>query len=1155
MDTNALKRFAQNARQQLIAQVSTRVDQVLETDSALLREQESAINSLKAEIQKRGKEAVIEEAAYTWFNRFCAFRFMDVNHYTPFGIVSPMPGFTQPEILQHAKEGIFEKGWHNQSNQMISGLLNRSIPSPDGDQEAYRLLLADACRHYANEMAFLFDDILDFTELLMPDDLLSSHSVLHATRQTLTAETCQDVEVIGWLYQFYISEKKDAVMAQKGAVAKEDIPSVTQLFTPDWIVRYMVENSLGRLWLLNNPGSKIREKMPYYIQPGQVEKDYLVVESPEDLKLLDPACGSGHILTYAFDLLYEIYAEQGYDPIQIPWMIIEKNLYGIEIDKRAAMLASFALMMKARQKDARFFRRKVRPNILEMEDIHFDTDELKAWRTELGDDLWTQELWEGMQQFENAKTFGSLIRPAITEVSLIRQRMAETAVYSDLFLSEASRKVEKVLEMSEYLSQRYHVVVANPPYMGGNKFDSKIKTFANSEFPQSKSDLFAMFIERGFELIKSNGYNTMVTMQSWMFLSSYEAMREEMFKNATIITMVHMANMVMGIAFGTVATIWKKSVDEGFNGSFSYVDYSDLDEENKPREFPIQNKRLSIASAQDFKKIPGSPIAYWINKDIFRMFKNYGCIGDYFTFQIGLVTGNNTYYTRYWFEVDNSRIGFNLLTREDSAKSEKKWFPYAKGGDFRKWSGNSLEIINWENDGYELQNTLDPTGKRIWAHNFNLDKIFKPSVSWNSITSSENSYRFFPAGYLFDSAGGLCQPNKTLDLSSALSYLNSVVASYILPIINPTINNPPGYIAKLPFSGQEIFSKTLELIKIAEKDWGSYETSWHFGQFPLLEIVDEDQGKLMSAVFSQLRKKWHSFVKTLKKLEEENNEVQIDHYGLQYVLEPEVPVEDITLTCNPHYRYRGNYTDEEREARLLQDTMKEFISYAVGCMFGRYALDKPGLILANQGESLKDYLKIIDKEPTFMPTENNVIPMLDDDYFADDITPRFRDFLKVTFGETNFDENLRFIESALGKDLRSYFLRDFYRDHLQTYKKRPIYWLFSSAKGGFKALIYMHRYQPDTVSVVLNHYLREYRQKLEAKRDYHEKDKENADLSKSERRRAEKESERIRLVLEELRDYEHDVLFPLAGKRLEIDLDDGVVVNHAKFGKALQKIR
>jgi len=464
MDTNALKKFAQEARRELLAQVEARLEKVLHTDSVELREKMGVVNELRAQLNEKGKDNLVEEVAYTWFNRFCALRYMDVNQITRVGVVSPTPGFSQPEILQEAKQGIFDKDWRLDQAR-VQGLLNGAIPSTNPEGEAYRLLLVAVCNSYAEEMDFLFSRIEGYTELLMPEDLLSTQSVLHAVREALTKAVCQDVEVIGWLYQFYISEKKDEVMGRKGAVPKEHIPAVTQLFTPHWIVRYMVENSLGRLWLLNHPESKIRDQMEYYISPEGQETDFLKVESPEELKILDPACGSGHILTYAFDLLVTIYEEMGYDPISIPQLILEKNLYGIEIDKRAAMLSSFALMMKAVEKDKRFFRRNVQPNILEMEDVRFDSQEVKAYMAKVGEDLWTQELWEGLQQFENAKTFGSLIHPALKDVTELRERLKEKGVFEELFLAETNRKVLKVLEMSEHLSPRYQVVVANPPYL------------------------------------------------------------------------------------------------------------------------------------------------------------------------------------------------------------------------------------------------------------------------------------------------------------------------------------------------------------------------------------------------------------------------------------------------------------------------------------------------------------------------------------------------------------------------------------------------------------------------------------------------------------------------------------------------------------------
>jgi type II restriction/modification system DNA methylase subunit YeeA len=1138
MDTTALKNFAQAARRQLLAQVGARMEQVLTTDTAALREKQAIINQLKVEVKQKGKQAIIEEVAYTWFNRLCALRYMDVNHYTQVGIVSPSAGFTQPEILQQAKQGLIEPGWQL-DRKRVSGLLNRSISSPDGDQEAYRLLLVAACNSYNREMDFLFTAIEDVTELLMPEDLLSNQSVLQAVRDTLTPEVCQDVEVIGWLYQFYISEKKDQVMAAKGAVKKEDISAVTQLFTPDWIVCYMVQNSLGRLWLLNHPNSSIRKQMEYYVQPADPETDFLRVSSPEELKVLDPACGSGHILTYAFDLLYAIYEEQGYDPLRIPQYILQKNLYGIEIDKRAAMLSSFALMMKARAKDKRFFSRGIKPNILEMEDVRFEPAEIKAYLDKLGRDLYTQDLWEGLQQFENAKTFGSLIRPAIKDVPTLRERMRETRIFDDLLLSNTNDKLLKVLEMSEYLSPRYQVVVANPPYMGGKNLNGDIKTFAEVFYPETKADLFAMFIERGLELIKPDGYNAMVTMQSWMFLSSYEKMRQTLLDKYTIISMVHMANMVMGIAFGTAATIWKSAFGVNFKGHFSYVDYDDLNDKNRPMEFPISNDRLSFASAQDFKKIPGAPIAYWVSDIIRDSFSNGIPFYDIGLPRVGMQTSNNNKYLRMWFEINKFQPKLN---------QELEWITYLKGGEFRRWYGNLLWVLHYNNDPNYILKQKNAT---ILPESF----LFKHKCTWTDLTSAGFSCRWAPQQSFHDISGHCFFP-KEEDQYWLLGFSNSSTFSRFINLLNSSFHYQVGDVSRVPviLPQKNNTNMIFRLVEISRHDWDSFETSWDFSVLPLMEIDNYPIAATVSKKFDQLRKEWHELTNETQHLEEENNRIFIEAYELQDELTPEVPLEEITLTCNPYYRYKGDYTDKEREARLLQDTLKEFLSYAVGCMFGRYSLDKPGLILANQGETLQDYLRIIAKEPTFTPTETNVIPILDGDWFADDVTARFKQFLKITFGEPNYEENLRFIENALGKDLRKYFLKDFYKDHVQTYKKRPIYWLFSSPKGSFNALIYMHRYQPETVSVVLNQYLREYREKLNAQRRYQESLSISPSSSQREKTAALKEFESLSKILAELKTYEDEVLFPLAGEQIEIDLDDGVVVNYAKFGDALRRI-
>ncbi len=599
MATNSeLKRFAQSARRQLREQVAGRLEQVLGVDSVEVREKKHAVGELKKQIAENGKAEVIDRVAYTWFNRFCALRYMDANLYNPVRVVSPAPGNVQPELLQEAKAGYLPEDWKRLVEaEKVFGLLNGSIRSENGQQEAYRRLLVGVCNAYSRIMPFMFEEIEDYTELLMPLDLLSENSVLVQTREALSDEACQDVEVIGWLYQYYISERKDEVFEQvkKGSkIEAEDIPAVTQLFTPHWIVRYLVENSLGRLWLLNHPDLKIRQKMEYYIQPVDEETNFLRVTSPEELKICDPACGSGHMLTYGFDLLYAIYEEQGYDPIQIPALVLQKNLYGIEIDERAGALAAFALSMKARGKDKRFFTRGIQPNVCVLENVIFADQELEEYMNALGRDLFTEPLLQTLRQFDQAKNFGSLIRPKLTNPSYIHQVLEEKNLAENLFLFRIHEKVMKVLKQSEYLSPRYQIVLANPPYMGRKGMNGFLREFASCLYPNSKNDCFAMFIERGFNLIKQNCYVAMVTMQSWMFLSSYEDFRKKLLSKSTIECMVHMANMVMGIAFGTTATVWKNTYDSEYKSQFSYVDYDDLNEFNYPNKFPIKNDRLRI---------------------------------------------------------------------------------------------------------------------------------------------------------------------------------------------------------------------------------------------------------------------------------------------------------------------------------------------------------------------------------------------------------------------------------------------------------------------------------------------------------------------------------------------------------------------------------
>ena len=601
MDTSKLKKFAQYARRTLLDQVSGKLDVVLAPQSAARRERAQVVAELEKLISSSGRELVEERVAYIWFNRFCALRFMDVNRYTRIGVVSPAEGQFQPEILAEAKMGhMDEEMVPSQIRQKILDLLAGRAPSNDSQGEAYRLLVVAACNAWHQSMPFLFERIDDYTELLMPDDLLSGNSILAYTREAMTPDACEDVEVIGWLYQFYISEKKDAVfegLKKNQKITPENIPAATQLFTPHWIVRYLVDNSLGRLWLLNRPNSRLAEQMEYYIPPEKPESDFLKITGPEDIKVCDPACGSGHMLTYAFDLLYAMYEEEGYDPAELPEKIITHTLSGLELHERAGALAAFALIMKARARQRRFFNKGVEPNITVLEKVIFSSEELDEYMGFVGRDLFTYGLRETLQQFSEVDNFGSLIVPKVANVADVLATLESKDMSSNLFLAETHKKVLTVLRMADALSPRYAVVVANPPYMGGKGMNPRLSTWARENFPSSKSDLFAMFIERGFDLTPRFGYSAMVTMQSWMFLSSYEALRERILSETSIECMVHMANMVMGIAFGTSATVLKKGGSPETRGAYCYVEYEDIGEDNKPIEFPPRNER-NLKAAQ-----------------------------------------------------------------------------------------------------------------------------------------------------------------------------------------------------------------------------------------------------------------------------------------------------------------------------------------------------------------------------------------------------------------------------------------------------------------------------------------------------------------------------------------------------------------------------
>ena len=1164
MNTSQLKQFAQNARRQLIELVSTKLTIVLDASSAARRENEKAVKDLKKEISRTSEDQVIEKVAYIWFNRFCALRFMDVNRYTSIGVVSPSEGFSQPEILMEAKQGHIDAGLRIDKDRVF-GLLNETIPSPEPQQEAYRMILVAVCNDYNSIMPFLFEKIADYTELLMPDDLLSDSSILTATREALSEEACADVEVIGWLYQFYISEKKDEVFAElkkNKKVTPENIPAATQLFTPNWIVRYLVENSLGRLWMLNNPGSNLIDRMEYYIKPEQEETDFLVINSPEEIKICDPACGSGHMLVYAFEILYAIYEEEGYDAPKIPQLILENNLYGIEIDERAGELATFSLFMKARGKYRRFFKKNVQPNICVLENVSFEAHEVKSYLDTVNPDLFTMDLQTLLYQFKEADNFGSLIRPELTNISDVLHLLDEKKVSDDMFLQNIHKRVLKVLNQAEYLCPKYHIVIANPPYMGGKGMNGRLGKWAKDNYPDTKADLFAMFIERSLNAVKKQGMVAMITMQSWMFLSSFEKFRTRLLDLDTIISMAHIGtrgfDSIGGEVVSTTAFVLENSENPAYNGGYlRLIDGKSEAEKETAMTEAGSNSNCGWfyrSSSLDFKKIPGNPIAYWVSDSIRTVFEKGTTLKKIGDTRQGMATSDNNRFLRFWSEVNISSTCFGAISRQDAIESGKKWFPYNKGGKFRKWYGNVEFLINWGNDGEELLSYAASLYGSPTRTIKSISEYFKPCISWSKVSSSNLAMRYYPPGFLFDVAGCSIFSDDQESLKFILGYANTVMVKTFLASISPTLNFEAGQVASLPIlkiDDKDSTDLVNTLIKESKDDWDSLEISWDFRELPILK--DKVKRYTIQESYNILQQKWYSKTIRLKSLEEENNLIFIQGYKLQDELKPNVSIDEITLTCNPHYRYGNNKTDEAYRALLMADTMKEFISYSVGCMFGRYSLEKQGLILANQGEVLEDYLAKI-PAPTFKPDDDNVIPIMDVDWFTDDIAERFKKFLKVTFGEEHYTENLEFIEDAIGKDIRKFFLKEFYTYHVKMYKKRPIYWMFSSPKGSFNALIYMHRYKPDTVSIVLNDYLREFRTKLAARKDNLENISISASASQGEKTKALKEIENIKKVLDEVDGYERDILYPLATKQIEIDLDDGVKVNYPKFGKALKKI-
>ncbi len=1186
MDRSSIERFAISARRQLMEDVEQRLFELglsrnnvakgeIPPDSAVVFDgkmltpiQAGQRQRLIAQIESDGYDRVVEQAAYTWFNRFAALRFMEVNGYLPSGVrvlsaagEDPKDTLARPDILKHAttvplpirRERVLELRYA-------------------GDDEAlYRYLLMAQCDELGEALPFLFDHVNPWVELLFPRNALAEGSVIcHIVAEIPEEDWRDQVEIVGWLYQYYVSERKDQVYKgfRKGKKASKDgIPPATQLFTPNWIVRYIVDNSLGRLWLESRPHSKLREQLEYYID--EAEQDPKVIAEldkitrknidPAEITFIDPACGSGHILVYAFNLLYEMYLEAGYPETSIPAMILEKNLYGLDIDERAAQLASFALLMCARSKDPQILSKGILPNVIAIEEsnnISLEMIDLLVSSEANHEEQKKQrhELECLLQVFEDATEYGSLIRvpemdlewlPKATAWAIERassDRADDTTTLDGPTIEQQAKAISKLARQARVMGAKYDVVVTNPPYMGARNMDKRLKDYLNSEYKEVKTDLFSSFIMRCQEYSSYGGHLGFMCPFVWMFIKSYEWLRKQIISDAQITTLVQLEYSGFDGATVPICTFTLRNANASDVGTYIRLSGFRGAESQGPKTLEaVKNSDVDyrfIAESRHYASIPGSPIAYWASRNVIKAFEEGTALGEVAQPRQGLATADNTRFLRLWYEVALEDIGFDMQSRTEAQESRCKWFPITKGGPYRKWYGNNDYVVNWENDGEEIRNFRDTNGK-LRSRPQNIECYFRPGITWTDISSSYFGARFMSSGFVFDHKGP-CVFSSTETRSYILSFLCSSVMKHMVEILNPTLCFQVGNVASLPVlfpSSPDVRSRieslAAECIDISKRDWDSFETSWDFVRHPFLVY-----GAGASTI-EEAYARWEGFAdgefERMRANEEEINRHFIGIYGLGDEMTPEIPDDDVTIS-------RAN---RDRDVR-------SFISYAVGCMFGRYSLDVDGL--AHAGGEFE-----WDKYETFIPDTDNIIPVLDDAYFTNDIVKRFTEFVEACFGKKHLDENLDWIAETLGKrsgetasdTIRRYFINDFYRDHTQMYKKRPVYWMFSSGKQkGFNALVYMHRYQRDTVAKLRTKYLLELESRLQAAaRSLHD-----PETSSAPRGQTLRELEKLERQLAEIKEYDERV-HHLADRMIDIDLDDGVVVNYAKFEDVLEAIR
>lgn len=1168
MNKNAIKNYAVWARTELMKQVAQKAYEYGVTESSLPNYntdnvngrllssvEKKQLNELIREVKKNGYDHVIEEVAYTWFNRFIALRYMEVNNYLPqrIRVFTNDSNEFKPDLLTDA------------IHVELDGLDKQKVfdyIEENKQEELYKYLLLTLCNDMNQYLPDMFTSIKkqDYKILLLPDNLLKEDGVLARLIKDIPEEDWNDknvnsdeptnaITIIGWMYQYYISKRHDEVInILKGTVKKEDIPAATELFTTDWVVRYMVDNSLGRYWIERNPDSGLKGKLKFLATNKDgtlpiVENDPV---KPEELTFFDPCMGSGHILAYAFDVLMEIYRECGYTDRDAALSIVENNLYGLDIDERAYQLSYFSIMMKGCLYDRRFLKRNVSTHLSYFVETN-DLDSLSyegMQETEKSKEISNYLL----QTFKDALELGSLIHVQSKDYVSYKQYInnihdsADYSLDSLEWMDSTYYTILKLIKQADILSRKYCITTTNPPYM--SKMDGQLKKFVVKNYKEYSSDLFAVFVKRNFDFTNENGYLGFMTPFVWMFIKSYEKLRDYIISNKSIATLVQMEYSAYEEATVPICSfVLKNNKTDDLGYYFRLSDFKGGMEVQKKKVLEaIANKNCGYyyeTSASNFSKIPGSPVAYWLSQNFINIFKNR-IISDFATACVGLQTSDNQRFVRLWHEISINKIGFNISSINESITSGKKWFPYNKGGGYRKWYGNTVNVVNWEHNGLEIKkyNEYLNSSRSSNIGIANTQYYFRESGTWGLVSSAKFSVRYSPAGSIFDTGGSSLFSNEKIKYYIGL--LNSCIAEIIMRIQNPTLNFQPGNVGKVPviFQNVSLVENMVDNnISLSKSDWDSFETSWDFKVHPLVK----NNVSTINEAYNLWNDECESRFNTLKSNEEELNRIFIDIYGLQDELDPYVEDKDVTV----------------RRADLVRD-VKSFISYAVGCMLGRYSLDFGGLAYAGGDWDSSKY-------STFIPDADDIIPICDEEYFEDDIVTRFVEFVRAVYGSDSLEDNLSFIANALGgkgapRDvLRNYFLNDFFKDHCNTYQvtgsgKRPIYWLFDSGKkNGFKALVYIHRYTPDLIARMRTGYVHPQQARYRTQVELLQNQIDDAS-STSEKVKLSKQLKKISEQLLELNKYE-EIVHHWADKMEPMDLDDGVKANYAKFQELLAKIK